>query len=372
MKKIYLDNNATTGVDPRVIEAVHAELAESPSNPSSAHELGQAAKKRLLQARETIASFFEFKPHEVIFTSGGTESLNMLLRGIKASHILSSDIDHAAVYETQKDLEKKGTRVTYLCTGPYGAVRPEEVEKHLRHDTDLLVFSAANSETGVKNDIEAIAALAATRGIPLIVDGVGLLGKEPFFIPAGVAAIAFSGHKLHAPKGTGLALIRSNLKVAPLMTGGEQEYAKRAGTENLPGIMGLAKAVQLLSEELPSAAERMRALRDHFEETLQKILGDVPVNGEGPRIPNTTNLSFLGVDGETLLIHLDRAGIAASHGSACSSGALEPSRVLTRMGLSNRRTRTAVRFSLSRWTTREEIDGAIRILSSLIPELRAI
>lgn len=367
--KIYLDSNGTTGIDPRVADAVREEFAYGPANPSSMHSFGQEARKRQLEAREKIARFFEFKPQEVIFTSGGTESLNMLLRGVKAQHLISSDIEHSAVYNTLNSL---GSEVTFLKTGTKGAVNPQEVEASIRPETGLIILGAVNSETGVKNDILAIAEIAERKNIPFLVDGVALLGKEPFVIPSGVSAIAFSGHKFHAPKGIGLALVRSSLKVQPLITGGDQEYSRRAGTENLPGIIGLTKALEILEEEIAEASVRMRLLRDEFEEKLISSLPDVYVNGEGERTTNTSNLSFLGVDGETLLIHLDRAGIAASHGSACSSGALEPSRVLTNMGLGRDRARSALRFSINRWTTREELEYAAAILTSLVRRLRTV
>jgi cysteine desulfurase len=367
--RIYLDNNGTTEIDPRVAEAVREELAQGPANPSSTHYFGQEARKRQMEAREKIGSFFGFKPQEVIFTSGGTESLNMILRGVKVKHVISSDIEHSAVYNTLNSL---GCTVTFLTTGSRGAVKPEEVEANIRPETGLIVFGAANSETGVKNEIVAIAEIAEKNGIPFLVDGVALLGKEPFFIPSGVSAIAFSGHKFHAPKGIGLVLVRSSFKIQPLITGGDQEYSRRAGTENLPGIIGIAKALDILEEEIAEASVRMRQLRDEFEEKLISALPDVYLNGEGERTTNTSNLSFLGVDGETLLMHLDRAGIAASHGSACSSGALEPSRVLINMGLGRDRARSALRFSINRWTTREELEKAAAILISLVRRLRTV
>jgi cysteine desulfurase len=232
------------------------------------------------------------------------------------------------------------------------------------------VLGAVNNETGVKTDIHAIASIAKQANVPLIVDGVALLGKEPFEIPQGVSAMAFSGHKLHGPKGSGLALIRSSLSLYPLLTGGDQETGRRAGTENLPAIIGFAKAIQLLDEELPEATTRMHMLRQRLEEGLQQAIGPLVINGQGPRICNTSNISFPGVEGETLLIALDMAGIAVSHGSACASGALEPSRILQNMGISKTLSRSSVRFSLSRWTTSEEIDACIEITSSIVKKLK--
>jgi cysteine desulfurase len=298
----------------------------------------------------------------------------MILQGFceinNHAHIITSDIEHSSIFNTIKALEKKGHQITFLSPTKQGSINPEDVKAHIRHNTRLIILSAVNSETGVKNDIHAIAAIAKEGGLPFAVDAVALLGKEPFTIPDGVAAMAFSGHKLHAPKGIGLTFVRSSIKLSPLLTGGEQEYSKRAGTENLSGILGLAKAVDLLNIELPVGAERMRVLRDRLEKELIQSLGDILVNGSGPRIANTTNLCFLGVDGEALLISLDRAGIAASHGSACASGALEPSRVLLNMGIPKDRARSSIRFSLSRFTTEEEIDHALNIICEIVRALR--
>ena len=226
-----------------------------------------------------------------------------------------------------------------------------------------------NNETGVKTDIQAIAAIAYEAGIPFLVDGVALLGKELFSIPLGVSAMCFSGHKLHAPQGTGFAFIRSNFKLHPLLTGGEQEFGHRGGTENVLGILSLAKAIEFLQAELPEASRRMLELRDKFENILLQELKNVSINGEGPRVVNTSNLAFSGVDGESLLINLDREGIAASHGSACSSGGLEPSRALLNMGLPLELVRSSIRFSLSRFTTESEILESCRLIIQIIRKL---
>jgi cysteine desulfurase len=370
MKRIYLDNNATTALDPRVLEAMLLDLRGGPANPSSVHFFGQKARAHLTEARGQIADFLQVKPHELVFTSGGTESLNMVLRGLfdkqAQGHIITTDIEHQCVYNTIKVLESRGCSVSYLKTGLYGAAKPEEVQAALRPDTRLIALTAVNGETGVKTDLNAIAKIAEGAGIPFVVDGVALLGKELFTIPAGVSAMGFSGHKLHAPKGIGLAFIRSQLKIPPLMTGGDQEGGKRPGTENMAGILGLAKAVTLLRDVLPGATKQMQTLRDHLEHSLKTRLGNVSINGEGERICNTSNLCFSGIDGETLLMHLDLSGIAVSHGSACASGALEPSRVLLNMGLAKEKARSSLRFSLSRETTREEIDQCIETICKLV------
>lgn len=374
MRRIYLDNNATTGLDPQVLEAMLQELSPTPSNPSSVHYFGQQARHKLQNARQTVASFFRVRPEEVLFTSGGTEALNLLLRGhiLKRGpcHILSSNVEHASVYRTLQSLATQGCLVDYLPAGLWGAVHPHQIASSLRKDTGLIVLGAANSETGVKHDLDQIAEIARQRNVPLVIDGVALLGKEPFAMPQGVAAMAFSAHKFHGPKGTGCALVRATFPLLPLLTGGDQEFSRRAGTENLPGIVGLAKALQCIESQLPAASHRMQELRTHFEQELLARLEPVLINGQGPRVVNTSNLCFPGADGETLLMQLDLAGIAASHGSACASGALEPSRVLTQMGLPSDLARSSLRFSLSRLTTREEIDRTLDTLVRLVSALR--
>jgi cysteine desulfurase len=368
---IYLDNNATTALDPRVLQILVDSLASSYGNPSSAHQIGQAVRHQLNQARRAIAQYLAVRPTEVIFTSSGTEGLNTVIRGLcqksPHGHVITSSAEHACVYATLKEREQAGQPVAFLRPGPWGAVTAAQVKAALRPDTAFIALMAVNNETGVKTEVAAIAALAAERDIPFIVDGVAWLGKECIAIPPGVSAMAFSGHKLHAPKGVGCLFWSHRLKgVPPLMTGGGQEYGKRGGTENVSGIMALAEAIRLLETELPSATERMRRLRDRFE---QEILAKIPgaqINGQGPRVANTANISFPGKDGESLLIALDQAGVAVSHGSACASGALEPSRVLLEMDIPPERARSAMRFSLSRFTTEAEIDQAISIVMAHI------
>jgi cysteine desulfurase len=368
MKKIYLDNNATTALDPRVIEAMQEVLTPLPFNSSSVHSFGQESKKLLTKSRDTIAHAFHVKPQEIIFTSGGTEALNLLLRGFytPGAHILTSNVEHPAVRETLQALEKQGAKVTYLPAGLWGAVQPYQIEEALTPETRLIVLMAANNITGVKTGINAIAQIAHQRNIPFIVDGVQILGKELFHILPGVSAMAFSGHKLHGPTGIGLAFVRSSFKLTPQITGGSQEYGRRAGTENLMGIVGLAKAIELLAVELPAATKRMETLRNKLTQSLMNNLGDIVIHGQGPRICNTVHIGFPGIDGETLLLQLDLAGIAASHGSACTSGGLEPSPVLLNMQIPASLARTSIRFSLSRNTTEQEIDTTIELVTQLI------
>jgi len=352
MQKIFLDNNGTTQVAPEVVAIMLAELEIGPSNPSSIHSFGRAAHLRLTRAREQIASYLKVRPNELVFTASGTEALNLAILGLKSQGpIISTEIEHAAVYHTLKRLNQP---IHYLPVGKEGHIQIADLNKNV----GLIVLSAVNSETGVKNPIEEIAQFAERHQIPLIVDGVAWLGKEPISIPSGVTAMAFSGHKIHGPKGTGLLFVRKGCKLDPLLTGGGQEGMRRAGTENLPGIIGFAKAIELLE---PVATNQMEKLRNLLESSLDGVI----VNGTGPRICNTSSLTFPGIDGEALLIQLDLQGIAASMGSACSSGALEPSRVLLHMGLSNCEALSTIRFSLSRFTTEEEIRQVINKLCAL-------
>ena len=365
MKKIYLDNNATTALDPRVIEAMQEVLTPIPFNSSSVHSFGQESKKLLTNSRDTIAHALHVKSQELVFTSGGTEALNLLIRGFytPGTHIISSNVEHPAVLET---LQSLGANVTYLPAGLWGAVQPHQLEEALTPETRLIVLSAANNITGVKTDIQKIGDIAHKRNIPFIVDGVQILGKEQFQIPLGVTGMAFSGHKLHGPTGIGLAFVRSPHKLPPQITGGSQEKGRRAGTENLLGIVGLAKAIELLAIELPAATNRMQKLRNKLTDSLMESLGNIVVHGQGPRLCNTVHIGFPGIDGETLLLQLDLAGIAASHGSACTSGGLEPSPILLNMQIPASLARSSIRFSLSRMTTEQDIDTAIELITQLV------
>jgi cysteine desulfurase len=357
-KKIYLDNNSSTPVDPKVLQVMFEYMKTKYGNPSSLHAFGRQARGAVTAARDSIATILGVKPREIVFTSGGTEGINFILHGLdNPGHIITSDVEHSAVYETLKCLEKKGFRITYLKAGLHGAVTPEAVSQALTSDTRLIALMSVNNETGVKTDIESIAAIASQAGVPFFVDAVAHLGKDPIRIFEGVSAMSFCGQKIHAPMGTGFVYVASGFKLNPLLVGGEQESGRRAGTENVPGIVALAEAVKLTQSE-----HKMGELRDRLEQGIIEKIPGVMVNGEGPRVCNVSNLSFPSGDGEALLTALDMAGVAASHGSACSSGALEPSRILTNMGYPKERVRSAIRFSLSRFTTEEDIDGCIEAL----------
>lgn len=360
---MYFDNNATALLDPRIKEAIQKALEQPLGNPSSPHALGQTAKSILSEARRLIASFLNVKQSQIIFTSGGSEGAFLCIRGTLGtnSHIISSKIEHSCVIET---LEALNGKVTYLPVGLDGAINPQDLNEAITPETKGIVLMAANNETGVKQDLLAISAIAEQYRIPLIVDAVSYLGKEKMSIPAGVTALFFSGHKIHALPGCGFICLNQRAKLTPQITGGSQEFGLRGGTENLLGIIALSKAVQILATEGDSAIRHMQKMRDRLESALLELPG-VKVNGSGPRICNTTNLSFGNWEGESLLIALDQAGIAVSLGSACSSGGIEPSRVLLSMGVPLEEARASIRFSLSRLNTMEEIEQAIFLIKKI-------
>ena len=370
--RIYPDNNATTALDVRVLKAMQEEFARGPANPSSIHKEGKDAKFRLQQAREKIARYFKVKPQEILFTSGGTEGVNMILKGVFSNlkgHLITSELDHSCLYKTAQDLQSRGVEVTFLNPGAWGACRVEDVKAAFETHTKLVFLSAVNSETGVMADYEAIAKICFERGVPCVIDGVALLGKEQFEFSPLLAGACFSAHKFHGPKGIGFNIIRKSLQITPLLTGGEQEYQLRAGTENLPGILGLAEAIGLL-DELPHFVEHIKHLRSTFEALLKASIPSIRINGEGPRASNVANVTFPDVDGELLLTLLDQAGVSTSLGSACASGAIEPSRVLTKMGLSRHLASSSLRFSFSRYNTEDEVYQTISILKNIIAKIK--
>lgn len=374
---IYLDNNATTQIDPRVASVIIESIHSPPENPSSIHFFGRDAKNKLLKARETVARYLHVKPQEILFTSGGTESMNLLLRGLiipsSKPHILTSNIEHSCVEKTLLDLQSKGCTVSFLPAGLKGFVSIEDIETAITPSTQFLVFGAINSETGVKIDLKALAELAYQRKIPLLVDGVALLGKEPLIVHPGITGMGFSAHKCHGPKGIGFVFFRSSsfsTPLIPLLTGGGQEYGFRSGTENMMGILGLAQTIELVAKEVDSSKSHMQFLRDLFEKELISRLPFIQINGTGNRVCNVSNLCFPGIDAETLLIQLDLYKIAASQGSACSSGALEPSRILTQMGIPPSLAKSSIRFSFSKFNTEQEIEYTTRLLTALVSKLK--
>lgn len=372
---IYLDNNATTIIDPLVLDAMMFDFCDIPRNPSSIHSFGREARNELTRAIRAIAEVFKVSPETLYFSSGATESNNFLLKGffkkIFPKPIITSEIEHSSVSKLIQAYQNNGGKVIYIPVDDTGAPKLTDVLNAIDKDTGLLTFMAVNNETGVKTDYKAIAKEAHARRIPFIVDGVALLGKETFEIVPGITGMSFSGHKLHAPKGVGLTYLSEEVELEPLILGGSQQRGMRGGTYNLAGVLGLSKAIEILPEILPKKTQEMAKLRDQFEKILQSELSDVLINGSAERVCNTSNLSFIGCDGESLIMNLDLAGVAATHGSACSSGALAPSRILTAMGLSKARVDSAIRFSISRFTTEREIDRAASIIIDVVNQMKS-
>lgn len=369
---IYLDNNATTFLDDKVKEVMHLHINEEMGNPSSLHQWGQKSRTKLAEARRKIAACLKVNEQSLIFTSGATEALNTLVGSFSSPcHIITSSLEHLALLSPLTRLEERGVRISYLYPEKgRSAISLEAIEAAIESNTRLVALMAANNETGVLTDIEKIAHLCEKRSIFLLVDGVALLGKESLSLPRGVSAIVFSSHKIHGPTGAGLAIVKKEFPFSPLLVGGHQGFSKRAGTENLLGIIGMTEAISLLDHYLPKASEHMRSLRDHFEKRLCDSISDIIIHGKDEkRLPNTSNIAFLGIDGETLLIELDLRGIAASHGSACTSGAREPSRVLLNMGVDRKVAKSSLRFSFSRMNTLEEANQAAEVIVDLVRRL---
>jgi cysteine desulfurase len=370
--KIYLDNNATTEIDPRVASVFSEALINCWGNPSSIHELGQMAKAQLTKARRQIAQILGVKPLEVFFTASATESANQILKSAFLpdfrGHLITSDVEHPCVYSVAHWLVECGVNVTFLKAGEKGYISAEQVEEALQDDTRLVALMAVNNETGVKSDVSAIAHLLDQKGVPYFVDGVAWIGKEDVTLPKGVTACSFSGHKFHGPKGSAGLVLRSSFHLEPLIHGGPQEFNKRGGTENLPGAIALAAALSLCVKEKPWS--EVAKMRDLMESLLAESVPPVHIFGQGNRICNTSCIAFPGVDGESLIMSLDLQGVFVSHGSACSSGSLEPSRVLMNMGADKALARSSIRISLGRFTTEEEVREAAKIIAKTVSSLR--
>lgn len=378
MRHVYFDHNATTPLAPEVLEAVVSCLGQAYGNASSIHYFGQAAKQRLEAARRQLAALIHANPVEVVFTGGGTESDNLALLGVVRSrsgrrHLITTAIEHPAVLSACGQLEREGAEVTRLPVGAAGAVDPEDLRAALRPETVLVSVMHANNETGVIQPIEEIARITREAGVPLHVDGVQALGKLPVDVKEiGVDLYSMSAHKLYAPKGVGALYIRKGVRLAPLTFGGHHERDRRPGTENIPGIVGFGAAADRAAKCAAEVA-RISALRDRLEQTVLENIPGTGVNGaRSVRVPNTTNIYFDGIDGEALVIALDLRGFAVSTGSACSSGAVTPSHVLTAMGLPAERARASIRFSLGSSNTAEQVDALALALDEAVVHLRRI
>ncbi|MEN6601629.1 MAG: cysteine desulfurase family protein [Bryobacteraceae bacterium] len=379
MNRFYFDHNATTPVSGEVLDAMVACLRQTHGNASSIHYYGQAAKQRLEQARRELAGVLGCDANEIVLVSGGTEADNLALFGVvratrRIAHIITTSIEHPAVLAACRELEREGHAVAYLEPDSNGVVDPEDVRCALRPDTVLVSVMQANNETGVVQPIGEIAAIAHEAGALIHSDGVQAFGKLSGDVRAlGVDLYSISGHKIYAPKGIGALYVRNGTVLEPIIRGGHHERDRRAGTENVASAVALAAAVNAARRDLDSEAQRLGQLRDRLENA---ILGRVPAagvnGGRAARVPNTTNIWFDGVQGEALVIALDLAGFAVSTGSACSSGAVEPSHVLSAMGLSTERARASLRFSLGRSNTVEQVDALAEAVEQSVARLRGV
>jgi cysteine desulfurase len=378
--RVYLDYNATTPVDRAVLEAMLPYFDENFGNASSIHSSGQSARSAVEAARESLAALVGAKPGEIVFTSGGTEADNLAIFGTVAAsrksrkHVVTTSIEHHAVLHACQALERQGVEVTYVSVNGQGIVEPDEVRRALRPETILITVMHANNELGTVQPIAEIGRIAAEADVLFHSDAVQSAGKLPLDVTRlGVDLLSISAHKIYGPKGVGALYVRSDTPLEPQFRGGHHERDRRPGTENVPGIVGLGKAAAIARTQLTEDANTIGALRDHLEEALLEQIPAVRVNGDPRgRVPNTTNLIFSGAGGEALVIALDLDGIACSTGAACSSGAVEPSHVLTAIGLSRDEARSSLRFSLGRPTTGKEIDRALGIIPAVVERLRAL
>ncbi|MGE5552007.1 MAG: cysteine desulfurase NifS [Bacteroidota bacterium] len=381
MRRVYLDHAATTPVDPRVFEAMRPYYTEKFGNPSSIHWYGREARAAIDQARLDVARLLGASdPAEIIFTSGGSEADNMAIKGAahalrgKGKHLITSGVEHHAVYDAMGYLKKEGYDVTYLPVDADGLVSPDELQAALREDTVLVSVMLANNEVGTIEPVRELAAIAKKRGVLFHTDAVQAVGAIPVDVrELGVDLLSLSAHKFYGPKGIGVLYARRGVKLTQLIHGGGQERNRRAGTENVAGIVGLAAALRYAVEELPGHAAHLTGLRDRLIDGVLGRIEHVRLNGHRTkRLPGNANFSFEFIEGESLLLNLDLAGVAASSGSACTSGSLEPSHVLLGMGLCHEIAHGSLRLTLGRENTAEDVDYVLSILPGIVDRLRAM
>ena len=377
MQRVYLDSNATTPVLPEVFEAMRPYYLDQFGNASSIHHYGQHARAAVERAREAVARLLGCRAAEVVFTSGGTEADNLALFGILQSgeHAITSQIEHHAVLNACKRLEKRGVEVTYLRVDGEGLVDPQDVRRALRPNTKLISIMMANNETGVIEPVEEIGRVAAEADVCFHTDGVQAAGKIAIDVKKiSCDLLSISAHKFHGPQGIGALYVRRGTLIDPLFYGGNHERQRRAGTENLPGIIGVGCAAEIALRGLQNGdMARVAKMRDHLESTLLQQVDEAGVNsGAAPRVPNTSNIYFDHIEGEAMVIALDLKGLAVSTGAACSSGAIEPSHVLTAMGLPPGRARASIRFSVGKHNSEDDIDFALSVIPTTIARLREL
>lgn len=380
MKKIYLDHNATTPMRPEVLDAMLPYFKEKFGNASSIHGFGRDAKVALEEAREKVAEILGASSSEIFFTSGGTESDNLATKGTafanrkKGRHIVTSKIEHHAILESCKFLEKEGFEVTYLPVNFRGLIDPEDLSNAIRDDTTLVSIMYANNEVGIIQPIEQLSKIAKKMKVYFHTDAVQAAGKIPIDVQKlNVDMLSVSGHKIYGPKGVGAIYIRKGVRIAPLSHGGQHERSRRAGTENVPAIVGLAKALELVVGEMENQNKHLRNLTEAFYKKLMESIPDVVLHGDlDRRIPNTLNLSFKGVEGESIILSLDMKGVAVASGSACTSGTLEPSHVLSAMGIDPAIAQGAIRFSFGRDNAMQDVEYVAGILPEIVQRLRSM
>jgi cysteine desulfurase len=383
MRRVYMDANATTPLLPEVFEAMRPYFLEQFGNASSIHQNGQRARAAVERAREQVAELVGSRAAEIVFTSGATESDNLALFGMfgaggletAGGHLITTAIEHHAVLHAAERLRERGVEVTFLPVSREGVVDAEDVRRALRPDTRLISVMLANNETGAVQPVEEIGRIAAEADVYFHIDAVQAAGKVPLDVKAlGCDLLSLSAHKMHGPQGVGALYVRRGTRIAPLFYGGQHERQRRAGTENVTGLVGFGAAAAMAREAVGDGSmERVAALRDRLEAGLLAAVDQSGVNGAvGARIPNTTNLWFEHLEGEALVIALDLKGLAVSGGSACASGATEPSHVLVAMGLSDHRARASLRFSLSRVNADEDVDFALEVVPAAVARLRRL
>ncbi len=377
MRRVYLDNNATTPVLPEVLEALRPYFGERFGNASSIHSHGQGTRAAVERARDSVAALIGCRASEIVFTSGGTEGDNLAIAGLVSAgdHVITSSVEHHAVLHACKHLEEIGCEMTYVSVDGRGLVDPDDVRRTLRPDTKLISIMMANNETGVLQPVEEIGKIATTADVYFHTDAVQAAGKVTIDVTKiGCDALTISGHKMHAPQGVGALYVRKGTQLQPLFYGGRHERSRRAGTENVPGIVGLGKAAELAMKGFESGDDKkMMAMRDRLERGILAQVEEAGVNGDSAaRVPNTASIYFDHIDGEAIVIALDLKGLAVSTGAACSSGAVEPSHVLTGMGLRPDRARASIRVSLGKQNTDEDVDLALAMIPEAVGRLREL
>ena len=380
MENVYLDNSATTKMDERVLEEMLPYLKEDYGNASSLYSLGRKSKKAIEDSREKVATILNCRPDEIYFTSGGSESDNTAIKGIaranrkKGKHIITSKIEHLAVLDTCKELEKEGFEVTYLDVDSKGKVNIEELKKAIRKDTILISIMYANNEIGTIQDISEIGRIARENNVYFHTDAVQAVGNLDIDVQAqNIDSLSLSGHKFYGPKGIGVLYVRKNVKFNKFIAGGHQERNKRAGTENVANIVGLSKALEISYNELKEHREKILYLRNYYEEKVKQNIDNIIINGdEKNRLPGNSNISFIGVNGQDLLLNLDMIGICVSSGSACTSGSIDASHVLIALGVKEEVAKSSIRVSIGKYNTKEEIDYLVENLIEIVKRQRKI